>query len=176
MKILVVESDIIVKSLMKVKINRIFGSFPDFDCVTVSSLDQGAQAFAAIRPDIVIFDLNMPGLEYASALECISRFSDFASVIVMGDETTYQIKKDCYLHGASEIIEKNALSSEWLREKIFAIFYKRAFRQGKVGVLGGSVVSSMDKDAKPLKLPVQEHASTFPPGFPLALPVSDEHP
>ncbi len=79
------------------------------DTVIIDSYGSGPEALAAFkdRPaDILLLDINMPGMYGDSLLQEYLEIKRNAIVIIMSGDTTFTITSNCFLDGARFYLQK----------------------------------------------------------------------
>ncbi len=68
---------------------------------------QGVQAYQTLRPDIVLLDIDMPGMDGMTALEQIREFDPHANVVIVSAQCTKQRVLQAMKLGARHFIRKD---------------------------------------------------------------------
>lgn len=124
MKVLIIEDDIIIRSLLKVKINRLFRTMPIFDITTADTFNKGLELLESFAPDIVILDLGLDDSETHETINQLQRITSKAVVIIVSGYLDENIIGTCFKEGAYDVIDKMVLSSSLLKDKIERAYYK----------------------------------------------------
>lgn len=86
---------------------------PDMEVVGTASTGEAAiDRTASLGPDIVLMDLNMPGMDGMAATEIITKRFPFAHVIMMSVEGGGESVRRCMLAGARDFLVKPFTSEE----------------------------------------------------------------
>lgn len=97
-KVLVVDDDDSIREIIKIMLK-------EFEVIEASSALEGIKLFQAIKPDIVLMDISMPGIDGVEATKEILRINPKA--IVLGITAFARSRgKELIEAGAKGIIEK----------------------------------------------------------------------
>lgn len=81
----------------------------------VGAAANGREALAlarSLQPELVLLDLEMPGMNGIEATSCLGRECPAAQVVIVTVHDTPELRKLCYNRGARGFIAKDALSDE----------------------------------------------------------------
>jgi len=73
---------------------------------TASSGEEALQQTSSLKPDIVLMDLKMPGMDGVEATRAITKQFPFAQVIMMSVQTDAESARACMLAGARDFLSK----------------------------------------------------------------------
>lgn len=73
---------------------------------TASSGKEGLEKYATFRPDLVLLDLAMPGMDGSQVLERLMEMDENAYVVMVSAVDNRQILEDCIKKGAVGYVEK----------------------------------------------------------------------
>ncbi|HWW00813.1 MAG TPA: response regulator transcription factor [Candidatus Acidoferrum sp.] len=75
----------------------------------------------ALKPDLLLLDLHMPGIDGLFATSLIREFHPTTRVILVTGDDSDEVKKTCFDHGANGFVSKRALYCD-LRRAITELF------------------------------------------------------
>ncbi|MDE7041997.1 MAG: helix-turn-helix domain-containing protein [Oscillospiraceae bacterium] len=117
MKILVVDDDCLICENVKSKLHRIV-SGGDLSCQTAVSVVEAKLLVQDQPPDILITDLNMPGISGISLIKYVKQHCPGTAVYVLSGYDDYHLVRQAFLSGADDYLLK-PVDLEELREKLF---------------------------------------------------------
>ncbi len=122
-KILVVDDELAVCKEL-----RMFLEGKGYDVVEANSGDEALAAYMQGRPDVVLLDVMMPGMNGLETLKELKAFDPEVSVIMVTAIREKELAKQTLAEGASEYITK-PINREYLE---MALMTKRPFSRCKV--------------------------------------------
>lgn len=146
-KVLIVDDHAIVREGLRL----ILEAQPDL--TVVGEADEGRAAVAGalqLRPDVILMDLAMPGLNGIEATRQISRELPQTRVIVLSGYATKEHVFQALQAGAAGYLLKDGAASEVVRA-IRAVYVGRSYVSEKLreaGLVGGSDASGQGRPAK----------------------------
>ena len=117
MKILVVDDDCLICENVKSKLHRIMGN-GDLSCQTAVSVVEAKLLIQDQPPDILITDLNMPGISGISLIKYVKQRCPGTTIYVLSGYDDYHLVRQAFLSGADDYLLK-PVDLEELREKLF---------------------------------------------------------
>lgn len=117
MKILIVDDDCLICENVKSKLRRIIG-VEDLSCRTAVSVVEAKLLVREQVPDILITDLNMPGISGLSLIKHMKKHYPGTTVYVLSGYDDYHLVRQAFLSGADDYLLK-PVELEELREKLF---------------------------------------------------------
>jgi two-component system response regulator DesR len=87
-----------------------------FDVELVGTGKDGFEALqlaVAYEPDLLLMDVNMPGLDGISAASLVSRFCPATKILIMSGEDTPEVRERCRLAGAHGFTSKHDLAGQF---------------------------------------------------------------
>ena len=116
MKVLVVDDDCLICENVKSKLQRI--GLTGLCCQTAVSVVDAKQLLrAGSPPDILITDLNMPGLSGFTLIKYVKEHYPDVIIYVLSGYDDYQLVRQAFLSGADDYLLK-PVDAEELREKL----------------------------------------------------------
>jgi len=110
-RVLCVDDDAATRTLY----GMIVGSEPDMECVAaLGSAETLVETLAAERPDVVLLDLRMPGLDPMEALRQASRAHPRARIVVFSGLDDPESVEEAYAAGAAAYLSKDVPPEEML--------------------------------------------------------------
>ena len=119
MKILVVDDDCLICENVKSKLHRIMGG-EDLSCQTAVSVVEAKLLVQDQPPDILITDLNMPGISGISLIKYVKQRYPGTAIYVLSGYDDYHLVRQAFLSGADDYLLK-PVDLEELREKLFCM-------------------------------------------------------
>lgn len=116
MRILVVDDDSLICENVKSKLRRLLKDSP-LECDTANSITEAELAIQAHPPEIVITDLNMPGISGLALVKYIKSNYPDIHVFVLSGYDDYQLVRQAFLNGAEDYLLK-PMAIEELQEKV----------------------------------------------------------
>ena len=105
MKILVVDDDCLICENVKSKLHRIV-SGGDLSCQTAVSVVEAKLLVQDQPPDILITDLNMPGISGISLIKYVKQHCPGTAVYVLSGYDDYHLVRQAFLSGADDYLLK----------------------------------------------------------------------
>ncbi len=116
MKVLVVDDDPLICENVKSKLGRIVGR-DQLQCKTANSVVDAKLAIQLEVPDILITDLNMPGISGLTLVKHVKTEYPGVKIYVLSGYDDYQLVREAFLNGAQDYLLK-PMELEELRKKI----------------------------------------------------------
>ena len=116
MRILVVDDDMLICENVKSKLRRILKDRP-LECDTANSVTEAQLSIQSHLPEIVITDLNMPGISGQTLVKYIKSNYPDIHVFVLSGYDDYQLVRQAFLNGAEDYLLK-PMAIEELQEKV----------------------------------------------------------
>ncbi len=116
MDVLVVDDDMLICENVMSKLRRIVGE-ESLYCETANSVVEAKLAVKAHIPDILITDLNMPGISGLSLVKYVKENYPDVHIYVLSGYDDYQLVRQAFLNGAEDYLLK-PMEIEELREKV----------------------------------------------------------
>ncbi len=110
-RLLIVDDHAIVRS----GVRRLLGPEADIDCLEADSSEAAIALIAREPVDIVVFDLNMPGLGGPEAIRALLRVRPDLRVLVFSTHAEFVYVAKSFEAGASGYVSKNAAPEELTR-------------------------------------------------------------
>jgi CheY-like chemotaxis protein len=108
-KILVVDDEPPIRQLLDALL-----SLNGYDVILAESGKQGLEFYHRERPEVVVLDLNMPGMDGIAVLQQIRELNPDQPVIIFTGSVSAEIEQRLRAMGANEMIEKEFQSSRLL--------------------------------------------------------------
>ncbi len=116
MYVLVVDDDMLICENVKSKLFRI-ASDGMLECETANSVIEAKIAIKTRVPDILITDLNMPGISGLSLVKYVKENYPDVHIYVLSGYDDYQLVRQAFVSGAEDYLLK-PMEIEELREKV----------------------------------------------------------
>lgn len=116
MDILVVDDDMLICENVKSKLGRIITD-GSLCCHTANSVVEAKLAIRAHQPDILITDLNMPGISGLTLVKYVKETYPDIHTYVLSGYDDYELVRQAFLNGAEDYLLK-PMAIEELREKV----------------------------------------------------------
>lgn len=102
--VLLVDDQPIVEAALR----RLLAPFDDLEVAAVRDADAGLEAALARRPDVILQDLNMPGVDGIEQIRRIRATADLADtpLVVLSADSDAETKERCFGLGANDYIVK----------------------------------------------------------------------
>ena len=100
-KILVIDDEQGIRDLLDTLLRR-----KGYDVVLAESGQKGLDLFRRERPDVVVLDLKMPGMDGLAVLQQVRSFNPKQPVIVLTGAGTPEIEQQVRALGVTEYVEK----------------------------------------------------------------------
>ena len=113
-RVLLVDDDMVVRVGIKT-----IGNWQKYDMEIVGEAASGTQAlalFKEMRPDLVITDIRMPGMDGIELLGQIRALSQDARVVMLSNYDDKEYLKDALRRGANNFVTKNELDENTLSD------------------------------------------------------------
>jgi two-component system response regulator YesN len=113
-RVLLVDDDMVVRVGIKT-----IGNWAKYDMEIVGEASGGCQAltlFKELRPDLVITDIRMPGMDGIELLGQIRSLSQDARVVMLSNYDDKEYLKDALRRGANNFVTKNELDENTLAD------------------------------------------------------------
>ncbi len=127
MDILVVDDDMLICENVKSKLGRIVTD-GSLHCETANSVIEAKLALRCHKPDILITDLNMPGISGLSLVKYVKETWPDIHTYVLSGYDDYELVRQAFLNGAEDYLLK-PMEIEELREKVVAKAVSRQAQQ-----------------------------------------------
>jgi two-component system, OmpR family, response regulator len=100
-KILVIDDEQGIRDLLDVLLRR-----KGYDVVVAENGQEGLKVFRRERPDVVVLDLNMPGIDGLTVLQQIRSLDPHKPVIILTGAGTPEAEQQVRALGVTEFVEK----------------------------------------------------------------------
>lgn len=102
--VLLVDDQPIVEAALR----RLLAPFADLELLAVRDADAGFEMALARRPDVILQDLNMPGVDGTQQIRRIRAHADLADtpLVVLSADSDAETKEQCFGLGANDYIVK----------------------------------------------------------------------
>jgi CheY-like chemotaxis protein len=105
-KILIIEDNSILRDLLRSWLNELM---PDCDIYLTSNGEDGLEQTKILKPDIVVVDIKLPGINGLEVTRIIKNNLDKTEVIVLTIYEGVNYKNDAYAAGAALFINKREM-------------------------------------------------------------------
>lgn len=116
MKVLIVDDDSLICENVKSKLSRIV-SRNQLKCKTANSVADAKLMIQQEEPDILITDLNMPGISGLTLIKYVKNECPNVKIYVLSGYDDYQLVREAFLNGAQDYLLK-PMDLEELRKKV----------------------------------------------------------
>lgn len=116
MRVLIVDDDMLICENVKSKLHRIVQN-ESLVCETANSVVEAKLSIRSCVPDILITDLNMPGISGLSLVKYVKETYPAIHVYVLSGYDDYQLVRQAFLNGADDYLLK-PMEIEELRQKV----------------------------------------------------------
>ena len=99
--ILVIDDEPGIRDLLDTLLRR-----KGYDVVVAESGQKGLEVFHRERPDVVVLDLKMPGMDGLTVLQEVRRLNPLQPVIVLTGAATAEAEEQVRVLGVTEFVEK----------------------------------------------------------------------
>jgi CheY-like chemotaxis protein len=99
--ILVIDDEPGIRDLLDTLLSR-----KGYDVVLADSGQKGLEVFLRVRPDVIVLDLKMPGMDGLTVLQQIRRLNPTQPVIVLTGAATPELEQQVRALGVTEYVEK----------------------------------------------------------------------
>ena len=100
-KILVIDDEEGIRNLLDTLLRR-----KGYDVVLAESGPTGLELFRRERPDVVVLDLKMPGMDGLTVLQQVHSLNPKQPVILLTGAGTSELEQQVRAHGVTEYVEK----------------------------------------------------------------------
>ena len=100
-KILVIDDEESIRGLLDILLRR-----KGYDVVLAANGQKGLEAFRRERPDVVVLDLKMPGMNGLAVLQELHRLHSTQPVIILTGAGTPEMEQQVMALGATDFVEK----------------------------------------------------------------------
>jgi len=100
-KILVIDDEESIRSLLDTILRR-----KGYDVVLADSGQKGLEVFSRERPDVIVLDLKMPGMDGLTVLQQVRSLAPTQPVIVLTGAGTPEAEQQVRALGVTEFVEK----------------------------------------------------------------------
>ncbi len=104
-------------TIIRLSVQRLFEAHAHVELVGIAADGAGAmEMIATLRPDLVVTDLQMPGVNGLSLTRWLAEYYPATRVIVMSAHDAHALREACNDSGAHGVIEKSSLPIALPRE------------------------------------------------------------
>ena len=100
-KVLVIDDEEGIRNLLDTLLNR-----KGYDVILADSGQKGLEVFRRARPDVVVLDLKMPGMDGLTVLQQIRHLNPTQPVIILTGAGTPESEQQVRELGVTEYVEK----------------------------------------------------------------------
>ena len=100
-KILVIDDEVGIRNLLDTLLHR-----KGYDVVLADNGQKGLAIFRRERPDVVVLDLKMPGMDGFTVLQQVRSLNPKQPVIILTGAGTPEMEQQARALGVSEFVEK----------------------------------------------------------------------
>ena len=100
-KILVIDDEVGIRNLLDALLHR-----KGYDVVLADNGQKGITVFRRERPDVVVLDLKMPGMDGFTVLQQVRSLNPKQPVIILTGAGTPEMEQQARALGVSEFVEK----------------------------------------------------------------------
>ena len=100
-KVLVIDDEPGIRDLLDTLLNR-----KGYDVILADSGQKGLEVFRRARPDVVVLDLKMPGMDGLTVLQQIRHLNPTQPVIILTGAGTPESEQQVRALGVTEYVEK----------------------------------------------------------------------
>lgn len=100
-KILVIDDEVGIRNLLDTLLHR-----KGYDVVLADNGQKGLAVFRRERPDVVVLDLKMPGMDGFTVLQQVRSLNPTQPVIILTGAATPEMEQQVRALGVSEFVEK----------------------------------------------------------------------
>jgi DNA-binding NtrC family response regulator len=100
-KILVIDDEVGIRNLLDTLLHR-----KGYDVVLADNGQKGLAVFRRERPDVVVLDLKMPGMDGFTVLQQVRSLNPKQPVIILTGAGTPEMEQQARALGVSEFVEK----------------------------------------------------------------------
>jgi len=100
-KVLVIDDEPGIRNLLDTLLSR-----KGYDVVLADSGQKGLEVFRRERPDVVVLDLKMPGMDGLAVLQQVRSFNPKQPVIILTGAGTSETEQQVRALGVTEYVEK----------------------------------------------------------------------
>jgi len=125
---------------------------PDIEVVgAAASGEEAIEVTAKLQPDILLMDINMPGMDGIATTERVSATFPATSIIMMSVQGEADYLRRSMLAGAREFLVK-PFSSDELTASIRQVHIREKQKRGRMVVAANAGAAASDPDKKPGKI------------------------
>lgn len=117
MRILIVDDDMLICENVKSKLLRIADKTCTLACDAVHSVIEAKIAMKECVPDILITDINMPGISGLMLISHVKKYYPKVRIFVLSGYDDYQLVRQAFVNGATDYLLKPVELKE-LQEKV----------------------------------------------------------
>lgn len=122
-KILVIDDEQGIRDLLDALLRR-----KGYDVILAESGQKGLQLFRRERPDVMVLDLKMPGMDGLTVLRQVRSLNPKQPVIILTGAGTPEIEQQIRALGVTEYVEKE-FSLHLLGDSLKRLLVTRIFRR-----------------------------------------------
>ena len=119
-KILVIDDEVGIRNLLDTLLHR-----KGYDVVLADNGQKGLAVFRRERPDVVVLDLKMPGMDGFTVLQQVRSLNPQQPVIILTGAGTPEIEQQVRALGVTEFVEKE-FSMHYLGDALNRLLTKAA--------------------------------------------------
>lgn len=117
MRILIVDDDILICENVKSKLLRVAGKDAELVCDVAHSVIEAKISMKEHAPDILITDINMPGISGLTLISHAKKYYPQIRIYVLSGYDDYQLVRQAFVNGATDYLLKPVELKE-LQEKV----------------------------------------------------------